>query len=231
MPALLVALNGAPDIRLSGLLTIAGRHPDCDSRLDSSRVSRRHCCLAVGDGEVLVRDLGSTNGTRVNGHRIEEGVLRPGDVLEIAHLRFRLVQSDPARSSPPVVVSRGNEPDPATLTRECGLRNGAPRPGPPSEDARHGPRARPGGAERIGGARGPRIPPRPDAPHPGPVPGGRKCHSERVAREGCENPPHAVCLVRSEDFLDDHYLLMSTTEEPAQVSRRGRRRRRALSTT
>ena len=60
MSARLVALNGAADISLSGLLTVAGRHPGCDARLDSSRVSRRHCCLAIGVGEVIVRDLGST---------------------------------------------------------------------------------------------------------------------------------------------------------------------------
>jgi pSer/pThr/pTyr-binding forkhead associated (FHA) protein len=40
--------------------------------------------------EVLVRDLGSTNGTWINSRRVEKGLLRRGDVLGIAHLRFRL---------------------------------------------------------------------------------------------------------------------------------------------
>jgi pSer/pThr/pTyr-binding forkhead associated (FHA) protein len=101
MPARLVALNGPVDIHLSGLLTIAGRHSGCDARLDSSRVSRRHCCLAVRCGEVLVRDLGSTNGTWVNDRRIKDSALRPGDVLGIAHLRFRLVMLGPAESGGP----------------------------------------------------------------------------------------------------------------------------------
>ena len=133
MPARLVALNGTTDIPLSGLLTVVGRHRGCDARLDSSRVSRRHCCLALGVGEVLVRDLGSTNGTRVNGRRIEEGVLRPGDVLGIAHLRFRLVLSDPAGASPPGDAPRGPEPDPTTLARNA-ARDTVPDDLAPSED-------------------------------------------------------------------------------------------------
>ena len=111
--AQLVALNGADDILLSGLLTIAGRHPACDARLDSSRVSRRHCCLAYADPEVAVRDLGSVNGTWVNGRRVEGGVLRSGDVLGIAHLRFRLVLPVHYACGPP----RAPEPDPAARTR------------------------------------------------------------------------------------------------------------------
>jgi hypothetical protein len=41
-----------------------------------------------GEGEVLVRDLGSTNGTRINGRRVAAGRLRPGDELAIADLRY-----------------------------------------------------------------------------------------------------------------------------------------------
>lgn len=42
------------------------------------------------EGEVVVRDLGSTNGIRINGQRVEMGRLRPGDELSIAHIRYRL---------------------------------------------------------------------------------------------------------------------------------------------
>jgi hypothetical protein len=41
-------------------------------------------------GEVVVRDLGSTNGIRINGQRVEMGRLKPGDELSIAHIRYRL---------------------------------------------------------------------------------------------------------------------------------------------
>jgi pSer/pThr/pTyr-binding forkhead associated (FHA) protein len=42
------------------------------------------------NGEVLVRDLGSTNGIRINGQRVEIGRLKAGDELSIAHIRYRL---------------------------------------------------------------------------------------------------------------------------------------------
>jgi hypothetical protein len=42
------------------------------------------------NGEVMVRDLGSTNGIRINGQRVEIGRLKPGDELSIAHIRYRL---------------------------------------------------------------------------------------------------------------------------------------------
>ena len=90
MPARLISLNGYPNIALVGILTVVGRDKGCDVRVDSSRVSRRHCCLAVDRDEVVVRDLSSTNGIRINGRRVEDGLLRPGDELEIAHLRYRL---------------------------------------------------------------------------------------------------------------------------------------------
>jgi pSer/pThr/pTyr-binding forkhead associated (FHA) protein len=91
MPARLVSLSGHLDINLVGILTVVGRNPDCDVRVDSSRVSRRHCCLALGHDEVVVRDLSSTNGTWINGHRLKSGdALRHGDELKIAHLRYRV---------------------------------------------------------------------------------------------------------------------------------------------
>jgi pSer/pThr/pTyr-binding forkhead associated (FHA) protein len=90
MPARLVALDEGPDIPLDRAMVVVGRHPQCDARLDSLRVSRHHCCMSQDHGEVIVRDLGSTNGIRINGQRVEFGRLRPGDELSIAHIRFRL---------------------------------------------------------------------------------------------------------------------------------------------
>jgi pSer/pThr/pTyr-binding forkhead associated (FHA) protein len=89
--ARLVALDQGPDILVDEHPTTVGRHPACTARLDSLRVSRHHCCLSVNqeDGRVVVRDLGSTNGVRINGMRVESGRLQPGDELSIAHLRYR----------------------------------------------------------------------------------------------------------------------------------------------
>ncbi len=90
MPVRLVALDEGPDIMLDRTMVVVGRHPNCDTRLDSLRVSRHHCCMTQESGEVVVRDLGSTNGIRINGQRVEIGRLRPGDELSIAHIRYRL---------------------------------------------------------------------------------------------------------------------------------------------
>ena len=90
MPARLVALDGGPDILLDGFRILVGRHPKCDAQLTSMRVSRRHCCITLANGEVEVVDLGSTNGILINGRQTQCGRLRPGDVLWIAHLRYRL---------------------------------------------------------------------------------------------------------------------------------------------
>lgn len=90
MPARLVALEEGSDIPLDRTMVVVGRHPQCDARLDSLRVSRHHCCMTNDNGEVVVRDLGSTNGIRINGQRVEVGRLRAGDELSIAHIRYRL---------------------------------------------------------------------------------------------------------------------------------------------
>jgi pSer/pThr/pTyr-binding forkhead associated (FHA) protein len=90
MLARLVAVDEGPDIMLDRALVVVGRHPACDTRLDSLRVSRQHCCMVQENGEVVVRDLGSTNGIRINGQRVEIGRLKVGDELSIAHIRFRL---------------------------------------------------------------------------------------------------------------------------------------------
>ena len=89
MPTLRAVLDG-PDITLDRAMVMVGRHPQCDARLDSLWVSRRHSIFTEDGGEVVVRDLGSTNGIRINGQRVERGRLRPGDEISIAHIRYRL---------------------------------------------------------------------------------------------------------------------------------------------
>jgi predicted component of type VI protein secretion system len=115
MPTRLVALTGEADIAVDRSLVLVGRHPLCDVRVRSSRVSRGHCCLTEVDGEVLVRDMGSSNGTLINGRRVEVGRLQPGDELTIAHVRYRLKECLWARAVP--ADSRvGMSEDSASLT-------------------------------------------------------------------------------------------------------------------
>jgi predicted component of type VI protein secretion system len=90
MPAQLVALNDGPSILLDKPILLLGRHPECDIQIDSRKVSRRHCCIAQVSDYLVVRDLGSTNGIRINGVRVQEGRLAPGDELTIGNHRFRV---------------------------------------------------------------------------------------------------------------------------------------------
>ena len=60
---------------------LIGRHLGCDVVLDDPSVSRRHALLRFRDGSWILRDLESTNGTRVNGCDVVRCRLEPGDVL------------------------------------------------------------------------------------------------------------------------------------------------------
>lgn len=97
--AQLVPLDGSPSITIDRELTLVGRKEDCDLRLDHKSVSKMHCVLVKTDGLLLLRDLGSTNGTRVNGQRIRRAALLPNDKLTIANFHFR-VHLGPAQEAP-----------------------------------------------------------------------------------------------------------------------------------
>jgi pSer/pThr/pTyr-binding forkhead associated (FHA) protein len=71
---------------------LIGREQDCQLRPNSEMVSRHHCVFSVDDFAVRLRDLGSTNGTIVNGERIRrETTLSSGDRILIGNLDFELV--------------------------------------------------------------------------------------------------------------------------------------------
>jgi pSer/pThr/pTyr-binding forkhead associated (FHA) protein len=78
-------------VRLRGDETIVGRQHGCDLRIPSPDVSRRHCRLAIRGDCLVVEDLASSNGSFINGVRIEgEELLRPGDVLAVGPISFRV---------------------------------------------------------------------------------------------------------------------------------------------
>ena len=60
---------------------LLGRDRSCAVVLDDPTVSRRHAHLRYRDGAWIVRDLGSTNGTTVNGASVTRSQLRPGDLV------------------------------------------------------------------------------------------------------------------------------------------------------
>jgi pSer/pThr/pTyr-binding forkhead associated (FHA) protein len=78
-------------IRLRTEDTIVGRQQGCDLRIPSPDVSRRHCRLSMRSECLVVEDLASSNGSYVNGVRIQgEELLRPGDALAIGPVTFRV---------------------------------------------------------------------------------------------------------------------------------------------
>ena len=75
-------------------LTI-GRSPNCEVPIDQESVSRKHCRIQLEDGEFLVRDLGSTNGTYVNDDLVEfHGRLRHGDQLKVGRTILKFIVGD-----------------------------------------------------------------------------------------------------------------------------------------
>jgi CheY-like chemotaxis protein len=70
---------------------VVGRHPDCDHRINDPTISRRHCAFTARGGRVWVEDLGSRNGTRLNGEPLTEArPLGGGDRLDLHHLHFQV---------------------------------------------------------------------------------------------------------------------------------------------
>jgi hypothetical protein len=91
---------------------VIGRSRNCDLRLPGSDASRRHAEIYPTANGFVVRDLGSTNGTFVNGEQVREHVLQPGDRIQIAASTITFCQvagepemSDPAHSSEKTVLS------------------------------------------------------------------------------------------------------------------------------
>jgi len=83
--------SGANTLRLMDGVNSIGRHDDCQIRVRSSQVSRRHCELFEEGNKLILRDLGSSNGTFVNGKRVlGQQTLKPGDVLTIGGVTLRV---------------------------------------------------------------------------------------------------------------------------------------------
>jgi pSer/pThr/pTyr-binding forkhead associated (FHA) protein len=116
MRATLVPLDGGPPFDLAKDLTLVGRNEDCDLRLDHKSVSKLHCILVRTEGLILVRDLGSTNGTRVNGQRVRRAALLPNDNLAIATFRYKVSFGEPA-VEPETDAANGQPPAPDVLRR------------------------------------------------------------------------------------------------------------------
>lgn len=98
MPYQLVVIKGRSVNQVLKLpsdgVTTVGRQQGCQIRIGSSQVSRKHCEFFEKHGHLLVKDLNSSNGTIVNGQKVEgQQVLEPGNVLLIGSVAFRVEQA------------------------------------------------------------------------------------------------------------------------------------------
>ena len=121
MRARLVSLDGGASVDIEKDLVLVGRDEDCDVRLEHKSISKLHCVIVKTDGLLLLRDLGSTNGTRVNGQRVRRAALLPNDTLAIANLRYSVkfgieLDKELAREA---VASKAGKPDGAPIRRNA----------------------------------------------------------------------------------------------------------------
>lgn len=97
----LVPVGGGDPIPLLKPTLLVGRRSSCDIVLNFPNVSSQHCELTLVNGYWQARDLGSANGIKVNGERVDSKFLQPGDVLSVAKHQFQISFAPGAEAPPP----------------------------------------------------------------------------------------------------------------------------------
>ncbi|MCY2964403.1 MAG: FHA domain-containing protein [Planctomycetota bacterium] len=104
---------------------LIGREQDCHLRPNTDLVSRHHCVFTIDEFAVRLRDLGSTNGTFVNGERLQgQVVLKPGDRVSVGKLAFEILMQEqvaaalPEAAPEPAVGGDFGAADEASMTME-----------------------------------------------------------------------------------------------------------------
>jgi predicted component of type VI protein secretion system len=105
MQVKIVMINEAgerSDFTLPEGIATLGRGEECDIRVPLPSISRRHCQIVQEDEDIVMRDLGSTNGTFHNNQRVQEAILEPGDHLRLGDVIFTVVINDKPGEIAPV---------------------------------------------------------------------------------------------------------------------------------
>jgi hypothetical protein len=90
MKAELVPDNGDPAIPIVRDVTIVGRREYCDVVINHHSLSKRHCVLVKTDGLLVIRDLATTNGTKVKGQKVRWAALLPDDRITLGGYKMRV---------------------------------------------------------------------------------------------------------------------------------------------
>src|SRR5258705_1379950 len=103
MPRLVLLSEGLTGrtYELKSEKTTVGRVSDNAFEIPEASVSSHHCEILLRGNEVVVKDLGSTNGTFINGEKIEEAVVKPGQILRVGMIEMRLESGDAAPATTP----------------------------------------------------------------------------------------------------------------------------------
>ncbi len=132
-PRAYLIVNGERTVMLEQPVLTLGRRLDCDLVVDDLRVSRAHAQLRLRFSRYVLYDLGSTDGTFVNGQRVDEVVLQPGDVISLGGVP--LIYGEEASPPEPPSPPRGDDGETRSGTRPLDVPPVA-RPGPASGAAR-----------------------------------------------------------------------------------------------
>jgi len=124
----LVPVGGGDAIPLINEVMTIGRRESCDICLKFQNISGTHCELALKEGVWHLRDLGSTNGVKVNGDRTLRRPLRPGDEVSIADHRFTIQYQLPAGSTIEDVFAEEEDMFGQSLLEKAGLAKPAKKP-------------------------------------------------------------------------------------------------------
>ena len=120
----LTPIGGCDPYPLSKRELVVGRHKTCDIVLNHSNVSGKHCKLVLSEGYWYVLDLQSTNGVKVNGHKVTDRRVDPGAMLAISKHDFK-IQYDPhqngATGLTPNSMLHGDELLSQSLMQRAGL--------------------------------------------------------------------------------------------------------------
>lgn len=117
----LVPIGGGDPIPLERAIMKIGRRESCDICLRFPNISGEHSQLNFIEGYWQISDLGSTNGTKVNGSRVQRKVLRTGDEVTIANRRFTIEYQIPAEANRAALEDSGEDIMTSSLLERAGL--------------------------------------------------------------------------------------------------------------
>jgi len=129
MKAELVPMNGDPPIPITKDLTVIGRRDFCDVQIDHHSLSKRHCVVVKTDGLLVIRDLATTNGTKVKGQKVRWAALLPDDRITLGSYKLRVylggddapAPSEQAGAARPAAALAAPAPDDAYLPAPVGV--------------------------------------------------------------------------------------------------------------